>query len=383
MFCPPESLLARFVLHFHVMIWAALAFTFTSCRAFCSFFRLEHLAKFCTSCSSRSLLPFCPTRPASPCAHLFTHLPAPLRRLATMLSKRTPRALYPDHLDPAFLQLAHGIEGYIKDITWQPTFDRFEDLPVELRYKIYEEYFLDDRRSLATREWPELYWNSVHDEKTLERRNTAPFLPSLCFLNKALLTEVGEFLFSALAITFIEPVPLMQFFQLATPCRLPGLRIVHSIRRLRFLEANGAAQAYTMYVHGHCGGGFEPIVAETANRATMTALNSCAGLHQLNLHFDNGLSFKFDHMPPVEPPVIEVEDIARYLNCFSIKPILALKELRELTITGHSGRTTLCSHAPFDIDAADFQGDTVSRLRPLVHIAHKLQDAFKARGQVV
>lgn len=295
-----------------------------------------------------------------------------------MLSKQTPRALYPDHLDPAFPQLAHGIEGYIRDIMWQPTFDRFEDLPVELRYKIYEEYFRDDRR-----DWPELHWNSVHDEKILKRRKTAPFLPSLCFVNKALLTEVGEFLFSALAITFVEPLPLMQFFQLATPCRLPGLIIAHSIRLLRFLEANGAARAYTVYVHGHCGGGFEPIVAETANRATMTALNSCARLHQLDLHFDSGMSFKFDHIPPIDPPVIEVEDIARYLDGFSVKPILALKELRELTITGHSGRTTLCSHAPFDIDAADFQGDTISRLQALVHIAQKLQDAFKARGQVV
>ncbi|KAJ4382058.1 hypothetical protein N0V86_002386 [Didymella sp. IMI 355093] len=55
-----------------------------------------------------------------------------------------------------FLQLTRDPEEYIEDMLTHPAFERFQDLPVELRYKIYEEYFLDDRRNLTTRGWPEL-----------------------------------------------------------------------------------------------------------------------------------------------------------------------------------------------------------------------------------
>lgn len=288
-----------------------------------------------------------------------------------------------EHVEAALLKLAHDLEQFIEEMMSRPTLDRFEDLPVELRYKIYEEYFLNNCRSLATREWPELDWTPVQDEKILKYRTYAPILLALCLVSKVLLVEVGVFLLSALTLTFIEPPPLMQFIQLAAPCRLPGLRIAHNIRRLKFLDANGAANAATIYVHGQRSRTFEPIFAEIANRATMTALNSCKGLHELDLHFNTPITGRFDHAPPVEPPVITAEDVVPYLVGFNVKPFLALKELRKLTIRGWSGRATICSPAPFDVDAAEFQNDTVSRPRPLLALAQKIQDALKARGQSV
>ncbi|KAJ4382057.1 hypothetical protein N0V86_002385 [Didymella sp. IMI 355093] len=184
-------------------------------------------------------------------------------------------------------------------------------------------------------------------------------------------------------MTFIEPLSLMQFFQLAVPCRLPRLGIAHNIRRLRFLDANGAAQASTVYVHDQRIRSYSPTSAEIANRAMMTALNSCKGLHELNLHFHTAITCSFDHLPPVEPPFITVDDIKCHLVGFSIKPLLALKELRTLTIFGYSGRATLCWYTPFNIDAAKYQDDTALRLQPLADIAQKVHDVFQARSQVV
>jgi hypothetical protein len=287
------------------------------------------------------------------------------------------------HADAAFLELARDLEEYIVDILTQPAFERFQDLPVELRYKIYEEYFLNDRHNLTTRDWPELDWTTIHHERVLNLRTSAPFLPALCFADKALLVEAGEFLLSALSMTFINPLSLMQFFQLAVSCRLPRLVITHNIRRLRFLDANGTAQAATVYLHDQRIRSYSPTSAEIANRAVMTALNSCKGLHELNLHFHTAVTCRFDHMPPVEPPIITVDDIKSHLVGFNIKPLLALEELRTLTIFGYSGRATLCSHAPFDIDTAEYQDDTASRLQPLADIAQKVHDVFQARGQVV
>lgn len=288
-----------------------------------------------------------------------------------------------EHVEAAFLKLAHDLEQFIQEMMSRPTFDRFEDLPVELGYRSYAEYFLNDCHSLATREWPEPDWTPVHEEKNLKYRTSAPLPPALCLVSKALLVEVGVFLLSALTLTFIEPSPLMQFIQMAAPCRRPGLRIAHNIRRPKFLDANGAANAATIYVHSQRSRSFEPIFAEIANSATMTALNSCKGLHELDLHFDTPITGRFDLAPSVEPPVVTAEDVAPYPVGFNVKPFLALKELRKLIVRGWSSRATICSPAPFDVDAAEFQNDTVSRLRPLLALAQKIQDAFEAGGQSV
>lgn len=88
-----------------------------------------------------------------------------------------------DRAVTAFLELAQDLELYIDDLVWRPTFHRLVDLPIELRYQIYELYFDNDVRAFATMFWPDCYfWPSL-----LRKRKSAPYLPDLCLANKSFL----------------------------------------------------------------------------------------------------------------------------------------------------------------------------------------------------
>lgn len=103
-----------------------------------------------------------------------------------------------DHSVVAFLELVHDIEPYVDELTWQPTFQRFADLPIELRYEIYELYFNENQaRALATENWPA--YN--HSNEELRRRDSVQFLPRLCLASKELMKEAGTLLLSSLSLS--------------------------------------------------------------------------------------------------------------------------------------------------------------------------------------
>lgn len=84
-----------------------------------------------------------------------------------------------------FDELLHALNPYIDELTWEPTFHQFEDLPIELRYKVYEQYFLDHDKTLSCTEatWQlsgqRYIFKLIH--MTRSPRKSVPFLPTLFF----------------------------------------------------------------------------------------------------------------------------------------------------------------------------------------------------------
>lgn len=54
----------------------------------------------------------------------------------------------------AFEELLCAVGPYFDDLDDGPAFHRFAELPPELRFKVYEQYFIDNNRFLACFKWP-------------------------------------------------------------------------------------------------------------------------------------------------------------------------------------------------------------------------------------
>jgi hypothetical protein len=97
----------------------------------------------------------------------------------------------------AFAALLHAINPFVDDLLRQPEFHRFMDLPIELRYFVYEHYFEEDTKSLACAERTSHIDMHCIDVEPPNHRISAPFLPSLCLVSRAIRVEVTSLLLRA------------------------------------------------------------------------------------------------------------------------------------------------------------------------------------------
>jgi hypothetical protein len=97
-------------------------------------------------------------------------------------------------LTDAFGELLRTLNPYLDDLFRQSEFHCFLNIPLELRYKVYEEYVLEENKALACQKW-----NGVENwPSNLRRRNhKIPFLSPLCRTSHALSSEVLAFIMNS------------------------------------------------------------------------------------------------------------------------------------------------------------------------------------------
>lgn len=107
----------------------------------------------------------------------------------------------------AFEELLCVIGPYIDDLDDSPAFHRFAELPPELRYKVYEQYFIDNNKCLACLKWPDSNGKpSLSFTKPRGPRwgRPSPFLPNLCPVDHTLRTEVTSALVGPMILPLDE-----------------------------------------------------------------------------------------------------------------------------------------------------------------------------------
>ncbi|KAJ8118208.1 hypothetical protein OPT61_g755 [Boeremia exigua] len=227
-----------------------------------------------------------------------------------------------EHPDAAFLELARGLELYIDEITRQPTFDRLFDLPIEIRHEIYKYYLLDDRRSLAARQWPFLYWAGFRIRHELEVRVSVSFLPMLCLVNKTLFRELTSFLFCYLIVACKNRSSALHFFTTAARMQAQGLEVAQKIRRLTIFDMIGVR----LPVYRSNVAVSERLVAIGASYLAMEQitrrLNSCRELRQITIGFAAHVEGDFSHTTNSR---ITAESVGPFLAGFDLRSILRLR----------------------------------------------------------
>ncbi|KAF3048740.1 hypothetical protein E8E11_002959 [Didymella keratinophila] len=135
------------------------------------------------------------------------------------------------------------------------------NLPIELRYEIYELYFNDNHeRSLTTKYWPRYRFSS----EELRRRDSIQFLPDLCLASKDLLKEAGVLLLSSLDFQFQDVQETMQFLDKAMQFQSPELSVTHSIHNLQQTNTNDCFEAHLYFLGSRL---LTPIQQKTVRRS--------------------------------------------------------------------------------------------------------------------
>jgi hypothetical protein len=125
------------------------------------------------------------------------------------------------------------------------TFHCFANLPLELRYEVYELHFYDNHeRVLTAKHWPKYHFlgNDLH------QGNSALVLPNLCLASKGSMKEAGVFLLLHFDFEFKDVQQTMQFLNKVAQFQNLELDVVHSIHSLQQRNTNEYFAAH-LYFH--------------------------------------------------------------------------------------------------------------------------------------
>jgi hypothetical protein len=226
--------------------------------------------------------------------------PTSLTPISQHIANLNPMDIDVPTLD-AFGALLHALSPLIDDLLRKPEFHRFMDLPIELRIQVYEHYCHNDTKSLTCENWTEdkapyirNYW--------ICWRNTAPFLPNICFVNRAISAEAVPFILRTLEYTVLEEFDAKHLAK-----RMDAYRIIPIGENV--LKLN----------HRHL-----------SNHHHAMLYARCFNVHYLKLHFCCGLfSPSFSKFP-----IYWLEEDQDPVN-FDVQAVLSMEKIHQVTVSGH------------------------------------------------
>jgi hypothetical protein len=247
------------------------------------------------------------------------------------------------------------------------SFDWFLELPAELRFKVYEQYALDDASSITTREWPLI---RLRDHSTGRK---LPFLPNVCFASKEIYTETGAAL---MRVATLEIAPI--FHSKQTIFKIDNFSKKHAIRqvrKLRFTDFNDSAGSIST-----AGATLPDICGERARKSN--AINSILlkqfdNLTEVSMHFHAAIS-----NDPSLPRANRTHalSIAPYI-CRTSIPYRRQKGLQKITLSAESSYHAIRRKTGVSkTQLGHIQDDTVVKLLLFRAYGQRVKDAFKICG---
>jgi hypothetical protein len=249
--------------------------------------------------------------------------------------------------------------------TQEPAFHQFLDLPAELRYQVYKEYFHEEEKAAASLFWRNSYCRpEVTTRKGEDKRS---FLPDICFVSQSLRSESLSVLMTYLTLEIKSHDDGDRMRKLAT-APTHGLRV---IRKLRFTDFNGAAESKIRPEHEQLA--VYMAGASTALKSSLILqLSSCFGkIEELTLNFYAPTMTHRSTRTTYATP------INKFIERFGIPESLLLRNIRKIVITGQS-----CMKSDYEHERS-VQDDRVEHLQALREPAQRIKDAFSSEGRDV
>ncbi|KAF2828718.1 hypothetical protein CC86DRAFT_368874 [Ophiobolus disseminans] len=238
-----------------------------------------------------------------------------------MIFKPETAAAHADHtmvdIIKDFLQ---GLNPYIDDLVCLPIFHQFKDLPLELRYKVYEPYFLDDSKAVSSRMWPVI---AIDDELYVQRyrrKKPKPFLTHLCIVNHAIMAETIVFMAGFATFQLHKPRSMRPFAAfLRRPSICKGSRFIASIRKLHLSDMNDLLATF-MNTHLDSRQARED-QAISAYQFVSQNLDGFAGVHTLPLAL-HAPTLNFDYIWHSDHEAVSIN---RFIQGFDMRCLIALE----------------------------------------------------------
>jgi hypothetical protein len=246
----------------------------------------------------------------------------------------------------------------------EPKFHRFRDLPLELRWEIYEHYFCDDLRSLACKDWRIAGRTYTHDWQPLYvwYGQTQPFLPALCLVSRAMLTEVMRRLLRNAHVKIQGHLRRM-FIEKMTNCRMLPIPEHVCTLELGAVTFAGPERFYEGFVH-------QPMRLCAARTVQLhnELLSRCSNVRTLHLTFwtPHRRYSSYAHRPHIAIP------IDSFIEDFDLQPILDMENLQELEIVGR------CKHTVTEEEEIEDRP-----LQGVMDLGCRIQVGFRRLGRTV
>jgi hypothetical protein len=228
----------------------------------------------------------------------------------------------------AFDELLAALNPYADELVYQPTFHLFTKLPVELRCRIYDEYFLDENRAISCHGWPHLKFSKPYVKSIRNIRKSAPFLPNLCLTSKELQEEILSCLLEAAHFEFFNDP--MRLCAMRLSLHSTSLGLARKVRKTTLKNTNGMHKRLVFQ--------FDPDPYQVA-QASVQFLNTIKLFlpHLRELAVTFYAPFIYTDMASVQVQgmnSLQAFSDEDYLGGFQHNSILNLRELQKLSITG-------------------------------------------------
>ncbi|KAI4943933.1 hypothetical protein J4E91_009080 [Alternaria rosae] len=274
-----------------------------------------------------------------------------------------------------FEELLATLNPYVEELLYQPTFHLFMTLPAELRYLIYEQYFLDEKHSIACQNWPYLRFTQDYEQSIRLKRNHAPFLPSICLTSKSLQSELLLCLLEAAHFEFDD-------------CTVLGRIVASLIAKSMHLHIR---KATTKNVNGQRGflffedepGACEKVAHELAlscNKVYSAVINRVSRLRELNVTVYAPLLCT----TWVDRTWVSIQALPFDNFLIGLRPetILGLNELQNFSITGIGGACNTSERIKSD-NTQLVENDDASNLTSISSLCRQIKDGFTIRERNV
>lgn len=286
-------------------------------------------------------------------------------------------------LEDPFSALLQDINPYVDDIPTKPEFHRFLDLPMELRCKIYVQYFLDNTDSIACKSWPTLLIDWITAIPNRGRKSRRAFLPKLCLASKSLQKGQLDCLISPIELVCGKIPNLntgLQYLQksLKARCLLDHIRHI-SIRRTN--------NCYNRVIDNFWNEDVSELDVEKRSRHLMHNLGALLPkfpqLRQLSFAVHAPLRYVGVIPNTANVDCVRALSINRYIKDFDTQALLALKELTKVTISGSAGRHNCPEEFSVPALTSVEQDGKIENLQAVKDLAREIKDGFQKQDQDV
>ena len=243
---------------------------------------------------------------------------------------------------------------------------------------VYEQYFLDEKHSIACQNWPHLRFSKDYERSIRVKRKHSPFIPPLCLTSKSLRIELLPCLLEAAHFEFGDCTTLSRIMvSLKASSLHPHVRKATTTntegqRRLVFLENEPGVSEIDAQE-----------LAQRCNKVYSSTIRHFSRLRELNVTLYSPLVCTATN----GHATISVRALSfeMFLHDFQLQAILGLEELQKLSIIKISGVADIYDIlGQIKVNDSDLVEDLKSsNLTAILHLCRQIKNGFTMQGRNV
>jgi len=243
---------------------------------------------------------------------------------------------------------------------------------------VYEQYFLDEKHSIACQNWPHLRFSKDYERSVRIKRKHSPLIPPLCLTSKSLRSELLPCLLEAAHFEFGDCTTLSRIM-----VSLKASSLHLHVRKATTTNTEG--QRGLAFLEDKPGGSEKDAheLAQRCNKVYSSTIKHFSRLRELNVTlYSPLLCTAMNNHARISVRALSFE---MFLHDFQLQAILGLEQLQMLSIikiSGVAGTYDILNQIKID-DSNLVEDDKSSNLTAILHLCRQIKTGFTTQGRNV